>query len=163
MAIMAGTQLCCESAVAQTGERLIAAVTQCRTVADPAERVACYDRAAAALAQASGDGSLTVMGREEVAAKQRSLFGLAANATPTDRRAPAIPQVDTLDSTVSRRVLAGRDEFAITLADGSVWRTLEKARIDPEAGDPVHIRRGAMNGYLASFKGARAVRIERVR
>lgn len=164
VAILAAIPLCESAAVAQAGDRLISAVTDCRKIDDPGARVACYDRAADALQKAAGANELTVMSREEVAQKRRSLFGLPIDEGKLfGQPARNLPPIETLDSTVTRRTITGRDTFAVTLADGSVWRTLERARVAPEVGDGVHVSRGAMKGYFASFRGARGVRVERSR
>ena len=54
---------------------LVDAVVACRTETGEARRLACFDRAAAALGAASGRGELVVLGREDVRRTRRSLFG----------------------------------------------------------------------------------------
>ncbi len=152
------------TAQARKGETLLDAVTRCRTVSDTARRLACYDAAAGELASARSNNEVTVLSRDEVAQKRRSLFGLVLpDVNLFGRGAERMPAVEELDSTVARLAVAGRDVFTVTMADGTVWRTTERARINPAAGDKVHIRRGALGSYLASFAGGRSVRIERVR
>jgi hypothetical protein len=79
------------------------------------------------------------------------------------RRTAATAPVLKIDSLITRVVNAGRDTFTLLLADGSVWRTSERARVPPETGDKITIRRAAMGSFLASFAGGRGVRIERLR
>ncbi|NJR78701.1 hypothetical protein [Sphingomonas corticis] len=146
------------------GERVIDAVATCRAEPDGARRLACYDRAADNLIVARQRNELTVLSPAEVKEGQRAVFGLPVSEQRLyGAKAAKIAPIETLDSTVTRLSRAGRDTFTVVLDDGSVWRTTERARYEPEVGNSVHIKRGAMGSYLGSFNRARSVRIERVR
>ena len=64
-----------------TGETLIEAVTRCRSITGPTERLACFDRASSALETARASNDIAVLSREEVAEKRRSLFGFQLPTT----------------------------------------------------------------------------------
>ncbi|MFM6853543.1 MAG: hypothetical protein ACKOUM_05620 [Sphingopyxis sp.] len=50
-------------------------VFDCRTVADNAARLACFDQQVAALETAEGSRDIRIMDREQVRAARRGLFG----------------------------------------------------------------------------------------
>jgi hypothetical protein len=148
------------------GDAILESLVRCRTIESDRERLACLDRGVAALAAARADSGLTAQTRDDQAQRRQAQFGLAPEGAVPPRRAErkdAPPVVQELNSTVTRVVATGRDRLTVTLADGSVWRTTEPARSEPEAGDSVRIRRAALGSYLATFAGGRAVRIERLR
>lgn len=141
-------------AQAPTGAKLLEAVERCRLEKDRSVRLDCYDRASDSLIAARRSGAMTLLTAEEAAEQRRKAFGSAK---------PRQPEITTLDSTVMNIAVVGRDQYRITLVDGSIWRTTEIVRVAPRVGNTVHIRRGALNSYLGSFSGARSLRIERVR
>lgn len=147
-----------------TGDALVDGVTQCRTVTSDVQRLACYDRAVGDLAKVRAGSGLTVLSGEEVRQRRRSLFGLSLpDINLFGSGGGKIPSVETLDSTVTGLSVSGREGLLLTFADKSVWRTVERGRIDPKVGDTVHIKRGALGSYLGSFNRQRSIRIQRVR
>jgi hypothetical protein len=145
------------------GERLIDAVTQCRAIAEPMGRLACFDRSSSALETARAGDGLTVLSRDEVAEKRRSLFGFQF---PTinlfGRSGEKMPEIQNFESAVSTVTRSGRDRWLVHLSDGSTWRITEPSRFPPRIGDPVKIRRAALGTFVASFDGDRSLRIERL-
>lgn len=149
-------------AAAQDGSAVIDAVTSCTAIKEDQARLACFDRAAATLAGKRRDG-LVVLDRTEVREKRRSLFGLKLPDIKLfgDDEAKD-PPISEISSTVASVRPSGRDRFIVKLQDGSVWRTTEPAKFDPERGDPVKVKRAALGSYRASFRNAFPVRVERV-
>ncbi len=146
-----------------TGDKLIEAVTRCRSITASAERLACFDRASSALEAARIGNDIAVLSREDVAEKRRSLFGFPLPTTNLFGRAgEKMPDVQNLDSTVRSVERTGRDRWTVILADGSTWKTAEPSRFPPEIGDGVRIKRAALGTYLASFDGTPSLRIARV-
>jgi hypothetical protein len=138
-------------------------VTACRALAPDAERLACFDRAAAELDTAKRDKTLIVLDRQEVKQKRRSLFGLKLPDIDLfgrdEAKDPPIPEIDTTLASVRS---AGRDRLLFRFADGSTWRSIELARDTPDPGMKVKIKRAAMGTYRASFGGEYPIRVERV-
>ncbi len=150
-------------AAGQEGSSLIQSVVDCRRIPLDRERLACFDRAAVSLDSARRDDGLVVMNRKEVREKRRSLFGLKLPDIDLFGRDEAKePAITELDSAVLDARLVARDRWEIRLADKSIWRTTEPARVAPRVGDKVKIRRAALGSYRASFSGAYPVRIQRV-
>lgn len=146
---------------AQGGASGIAAeIAGCRVIKGSAERLACFDRAAAALAGSPAIAAPTP--QPEARKEPRATFGLppAAMAKAIEPERPDIAQIA---STVVGLSSFGRDRWTVRLADGSTWRTTEAARLDPEQGDTVVIKRAALGTFRGSFQGARPVRMQRLR
>jgi hypothetical protein len=159
--IAGGSPLAAQS---RTGDALLDGIVTCRGEKDDAERLKCFDRAARALADARADDGLAVLSRDEVREKRRSLFGLALpDINLFGKTDDKIPRIDTLESTVTRVTASGRNKVTVYLADNSIWRTVELAKVNPKSGDTVRIKRGAIGSYLGSFGGARSISILRVR
>ena len=154
-------------AVAQ-GSASLDAVTACRSIQDNAARLQCFDQAAAALDAAKQKDGLVVLNRTEIREKKRSLFGLKLpdiNLFGTGKDSddePAKTRIEEIETNVVSIQPAGRGRWQMRFADGSIWRTTEPAKIDPEKGDKVKVKRAALGSFRASFNGDYPVRVERV-
>ncbi len=137
-------------------------VTDCRAIQDDAQRLACFDREVAALAQAQATREVVVVDREAVQRTRRSLFGLTL---------PDVGRLfgDDVDNEINSTVVAAQFNSigmaSIQIEGGAVWVQTEGRPISrrPRAGMPVQIRRGALGSYLLSVDGQRAVRVIRQR
>src|SRR6185437_16505263 len=61
---------------------LVSAIDRCRQIADPMQRLACYDAAAGALVQATNSGAVAVVDENEVKKVRHSLFGFSLPKIP---------------------------------------------------------------------------------
>ena len=127
----------------------------CTTIADDAERLACYDRALRAgspqpAAQATGaQAPIAPAAAPQAAASQRQ--------SDADKGAIAIV-------VVSVRTTPGR-ETVFTAQDGSTWVQTDSQRVFglPETPFDAEIKSGAMGSrFLAPSNGARAIRVRQV-
>lgn len=164
MTRLAGLLLLPLSAAVQAQEAppaVFTRVTACRTVQDGAQRLACFDREVAALAQAQAARDVLVVDREQVRRTRRSLFGLA------------LPDVGRLfgdggEDEINSRVVAARtDRFGwatIQIEGGAVWVQTDgrPLRPPPRPGQPIRIRRAALGSYLANVNNQVAIRVRRV-
>ena len=165
--LMMGALICLVTpalARSDDGGQMTAALTRCRAIATDASRLACYDQAAATIAEALRAGELVVTTRQEEETRRRASFGLP----PTDRLTVEGPdgktvEVDKSESVVRAISASGYDRYLLTLADNSAWQTMEGMKFGPEIGDKIEIRSAALGSYLATIGGQRAVRIKRVR
>src|SRR5690349_7277058 len=109
---------------APTRPQTFEAVVRCRAIADSAERLACFDAAAAALQTAQERRDVVIVDRQQVREGRRRLFGLALPRIPIfgggDDDDHDEDAVRTLESTVSGVAMSG-SQYQVTLADGSVW------------------------------------------
>lgn len=132
----------------------------CQSIADDAERLACYDGRVAALRTAQEDDSIMVVDREEVREAERGLFGL---------RLPRLfgggEQIDAIESTIASVAGGNRSRpWRFTLEDGSVWEQIDSEIMsrDPRAGHPIRIERAALGSFRAEINGMRKIRVARV-
>ncbi|MCA1748496.1 MAG: hypothetical protein ABR601_00525 [Parasphingopyxis sp.] len=132
----------------------------CQSIADDAERLACYDGRVSALRSAQEADSIMVVDREEVREAERGLFGL---------RLPRLfgggEQIDAIESTITSVSGGNRSRpWRFTLEDGSSWEQIDTERMsrDPRPGHPVRIERAALGSFRAEINGMRKIRVSRV-
>lgn len=137
-------------------------LTACREVRDDSARLACFDRAVAALQRAQAAREVVVVDREEVQRTRRSLFGLAI---PEVGRLFGESREEAIEGLVTsaRTDQLGRTTFQ--LDTGAVWVQTEGRRLrrPPAPGVRVRIRRGALGGFLANVADQPAIRVIRQR
>lgn len=142
--------------------KVVDEVTQCRSIVDPQERLACFDAASQSLEQATEKRELVIVERAEVERNKRKGFGFSlpdifGGSDDEDR-------IESVSSTITAVQPSGYARWQVWLEDGSVWATSEAAaRLRPREGDPITIERAAMGTFLAKVDGkAPRVRIRRV-
>lgn len=137
----------------------------CRTQADDAARLRCYDAAAAALTQAADKGDIVIVDREDVRKTRRSLFGFNVPKLPFfSGDDSASSQQDEITAKIAGAHSLGNGKWSIRLEDGAVWETTEgKAAVRaPRAGNEVTIKRGSLGGYFLRIGQQRTLRARRV-
>ena len=164
MALCAGPAVAKEQAVPSSP--LVAALGSCQKIADGAARLACFDKAAAAIVTASDSGDIRVVDRESVRKARRSLFGFALPSIPffnSGDEKDAVPA--KLDSTILNFSSIGNGFYRFTIADEkAVWESTEAANIGTaKAGEPVIITRSRIGGYWAKIGKRRELRVRRIR
>jgi hypothetical protein len=171
-----------QSASAQTPEEppaVVKALGACRALTDNAQRLACYDAAAASLVQAEAKGEIVVVDRARAEKVRRQAFGFslpsldvfdrparAARAdAPESARTEPPPPLDRITTTVKRASLRGDGKWVFELEDGAVWlqTDTEPLRKGARAGSTIEIRKTAMGGYFLNVDGQRAIRANRIK
>jgi hypothetical protein len=123
---------------ASAAESLADEIRGCAALQSESERLACYDRAAAALA--SG----------EISQAERKT------------RRPDAPASITATVTALRE--SATDGLLIRLDNGETWRTIpEDARLLLKVGDTVTISRGVLGSFRLATPGGRVARVNRQR
>lgn len=148
----------------------------CAAIADPAQRLACFDRfyPKSAPAPLAAPGTTTEATMAETtatkaaasgAADAEALFGLNADLrrargeTPPAERAP-----QQIESSLTGLASLGPGRLRLTLANGQVWDQIEAAPgFQPQPGDPITVRQAAMGSYLLRGRVGAPVRARRVR
>ncbi len=148
--------------------RTVLALLECRAIVTQEERLACFDRAAAALAAASAAGDIVIVDREEVRAARNSLFGfslpklrLFGGSTENEAREDVVE----IKSQVKRAISLGYGKYRVVIADNdAAWETSEAslARRDPRPGDTVHIKKGSFGSYFIRIASQPWVKTRRV-
>jgi hypothetical protein len=134
----------------------------CKAIADPAARLACFDTQVAALEQAQQRREVVIVDQAEVRDAKKGLFGLSLPRIKLfDTGGDEFTQIETTIGS-ARQYTYGR--WRIVLADGAVWDQIDEEVLasDPRAGDKIVIKRAAMGSYKASVKGQPSIRVRRV-
>lgn len=150
-------------------QRVLGGFAACRAITDAGERLACYDKASAALEEAVKQNDVRIVDRADVRRARRSVFGLnlpdlgllggGADRGETDQR-ETFSEINTTVRS-ARPGANGRGE--ITLADEGypVWQTTDAMPFPPRAGAKVRIRKGTMGAFFLNVDGRsyRALRL----
>ncbi len=171
MSMVSMAALLATSAGAQSGgssgAAVVDAVKACRAIAAADLRLACFDRATAALDSAIQTHDIVVMDKQEVRRTRRSLFGFAVPNIALfgggSAHVDSESEVTELDTLVTAIRPIGYDKFDITSTEGAVWRNSDALDFPPKVGAKMHIKRGAIGNYFLKFDGGKAVRGSRVR
>jgi len=136
----------------------------CKSIANPEQRLVCYDEKVSALETAQTNKQVVIADREQVKEARRGLFGLSLPRIKLfgggdDEGA----KIDQIESTItSVRSLRG-GKMLFTLEDGATWqqtevRTMRRAR----KGDPIVIKKASLGSYTAKVRGGRSFKIKRI-
>lgn len=158
------------AARAQTasGDRVLGAFAECRTIPAADARLACFDRAAASLEAAVKARDVTIVDRQDVKKARRSLFGFAlpridlfGGGRRDDEKEEAFTEINA--SVASARA-GGDGRVEIRLADegDAVWQVIDPMPFPPKAGARIRIRQGALGNYFLMAEG-RSYRGRRLR
>jgi len=149
-------------ALAQERSKRLAAVVDCRKIADSTERLACYDKAVADLDSAEKSREVVVVDKEQVTEARRGLFGLSL---PRIRLFDSSnePDIDEVETSVVAITKNGNGQVSFTVEDGAHWvQTDDRTVVNVRAGTKVTLKRAAMGSYFAKFQGSISVRVKRV-
>lgn len=145
---------------------LVTALDRCRSIADAAQRLACFDQAAGALVAAARTGQVSVVDRGELRQARRSLFGFSMPKLPFFAGDESGKDVtDEIETTIKAVGSIGYGKYRIILTEGNaLWETTETAISlrEPQKGQKVSIKRGPMGSYFIRINGQRGVKGRRV-
>lgn len=146
----------------------VAALQQCRTLADSAARLACYDRAVDALTVATASNDIVIVERTEVRKARKGLFGftLPRIGFLTGKPDNAEDRADEaeLETTITAGRSIGYGKWRFTVEGGATWETTEANMgfDDPLPGRKVVLQRGSLGGYFAKVGKGRRVAAKRI-
>jgi hypothetical protein len=141
---------------------VVQSLLDCRKLADGAERLACFDKATAAIEQATANGDLVALDRAQRRAARRQAFGFILPSLSFLERGEKSEE-DHITATV---VDAGRnalDQWVITLDDGAVWRQTEAVELGrrPHKGSKAVISKGILGSFFMTIDGQGAGKAKR--
>lgn len=137
-------------------------VTDCRTIADSGQRLACYDRTVGALAAAQASENLYVADKETMREARRGLFGFNLPKVKLFGNDDLGDEVKSIESAI-KAVSQAQRGYVFTLEDGARWAQTDGAYMDkPKVGAKIRIRKAALGSYMASIDGRVGFRIERL-
>ncbi len=162
-ALAAASTLSAQATPPQERPETLARLMACRGIAENTARLACFDTAAGALDTAERQGDLVVIDRAGVAETRRQLFGFEMPSLPRLFGPEGAVELESIDSTLASASSVGEGRWVFRLADGSEWRQIdsERVRFRNSPGQPVRVRKGALNSFLLTIDGSRAVRVRR--
>lgn len=153
---------------AQQPPELFQALVRCRTIADDAARLQCFDAAAAAFEQAAARRDVVVVDRAQVRESRRRLFGLALPRLPIfgggDDEQREADEVDSLEGVVASAFQNGHGQWVVRLEnEGGTWSQVDNSTLAlrPRPGQPVLINRGAMGSYMMRVNRQPGIRVRR--
>jgi hypothetical protein len=135
----------------------------CRTIADPVQRLACYDRQTNVVSTAIASRDLVVIDKARASAAKRGLFGFSVPdfGGLFGGGDDEVKQIESTVAGVSNNPDGG---WTVKLADGSVWTQTDDAMLGlpPRRGDKVVVKRGILGSFflqLGKQPGFKAKRI----
>lgn len=138
----------------------------CRSIADDAQRLACFDRQVGAIEAAAQRDEVVVLDKSELNKTRKTLFGFSFPKLPflggddeEERKEEGFSHIEAKIESVRS---LGYGKWQITLEDGAVWVTTEAVTgRDPKAGQTIEISRAAMGSFMGKVDGGRAIRMKR--
>lgn len=147
----------------------VAALRDCRAIADPTARLACYDTQVPQFVAAADAGNVRVIDRATIRETRRRLFGLALpkinifGGGDGDNDADE-EEITTLATTLTSARPGPGGTMILRTEDGMVWQLdqIPSRLMTPRAGQPVEFRRASLGSYFVSINGQPGVRGRRV-
>jgi len=132
------------------GAAMPAQAQDCRAIADPTQRLACYDRQ-----QGAPTVAPPAPARDEP---------VSANRTALPQPKAEVPKSKVgFTSSIAAIAPLNFGLYELTLADGSVWSTTTSGGFRPVVGDVVSYRRSMLGAHYFDIKGKRPVSVRRER
>jgi hypothetical protein len=137
------------------------AVLDCKSIADSAERLACYDLTVESMAAASTKRELVVMERSTIKQAEKGLFGLSLPNIKIfgGNDDDAVTEIESTISSVRRDA---NDALIITIADGARWRQIDSQPQMAKVGDKIKIRKAALGSFFANINDRSGFKMSRL-
>lgn len=147
---------------------LFEALVRCRSVAEAAARLQCFDAAVAALDAAASRREVVVVDRAQVREGRRRLFGLALPRIPIfggGEEEAEEDRVQTVEGVVASATQNASGQWVVVLQDGAVWAQADNydLALRPRAGHRVVINRAAMGSFMMRINNQSGIRARRIR
>jgi hypothetical protein len=143
---------------------LVKELSACRAVIDPTERLACFDKAAAALDAAQAKGDVVVVDRQQVREVKRQAFGFKLDALSIFNKGGAKEAEDEAITTVAKAAYRNATgKWVVTLEGGAVWRQIDDEELsrDPHPGSQIRVRRATLGSFMMNVDGQPGIRVHR--
>ena len=153
-----------QQAASTTRPELLDRLIGCRDLTDTGARLSCYDTATAALDSAERKGDVVVVDRAQVTEARRQMFGFDLPSMPNIfERGGRVESVEAVETTLVRASMGPQNSLIFTLADGSVWRSVDTStpQVSNRPDQKVRVRRAAMSSYLMSVANGPGFRVRR--
>ena len=136
----------------------------CRDIADPAARLACFDREVGDLQAADTKREISFADRETVKKTRRGLFGFTLPNFGLFGGGDE-DEISSIDTTVASASQVEGGRYRIAMADGSVWVQIDDRRmaLAPRPGQKIQIKTASLGSYFLSLEGRPSIRVRRER
>jgi len=140
------------------------ALLACRSITDSAERLACYDKAAAGISEAVAKKDIVVYDREAVRKTKRGLFGFSVSNLGIFGDDNDEVEVKQIDGQIVSTAFNADGGYIFRLADGSRWSQMDSKpfALPPTAGDKVVVKKGALGSFILSVGKQPGVKVKRI-
>lgn len=169
MLLAAGAPAVADQPQKAEGPELYRQLVACKDLADPGERLGCYDRQVAAFAAATDKRDIVIADREEVRKTRRGLFGFTAPigrllGMGEDAKGKDADEIDTLETKVARVGRSSGGGWRLTFEEGGTWEQIDTRGfvLSPKIGQKAVISKAALGSYFVSVDGQRAIKMRRV-
>jgi hypothetical protein len=134
----------------------------CRSIGDPTQRLACYDRQSDALNVAIAKKDVVVIDKARATATRRSLFGFSV--PDFGGLFGGGDDIKQIESTVAAAGPNSDGGWTIKLADGSMWTQTDQSPIalEPRRGDRVVVKRGALGAFFLELGRQPGFKVRRI-
>ena len=132
----------------------------CRSISEPAARLACFDKQVDLIEAARTRQELIVVDREQLQEARRGLFGLALPQFKLFAR-DGEEEISEVESSITAIRYSPVGKYVFILKDGAKWVQSDTRSINPKVGDAIRIRNAAMGSFLANINGGTAIRVRR--
>ncbi len=142
----------------------VQALADCRKLTEDSARLACYDKAVAALDQAEARGDIVVVDRDQARKVRRQAFGLSLPSLSLFDKGESDEELNNMTAQVESARQDGTGRWTVRLDSGATWTQVDTSplRRTPKPGMPVTIRRAALGSFMMKIGDQHAVRAKRV-
>lgn len=139
------------------------AVLDCRPILDTAQRLDCFDKAAAALDAAEASGNVVVIDRKQALAARKEAFGFTLPSLAIFDRAATKGEINTIESTLASANRDGTGRWVLVLDNGARWRQIDDTEVYPEPhkGSKIKIRKASLGSFVMNIDGQPWIKVHR--
>ncbi len=139
------------------------ALVACKLIANPEERLACYDAKVTAIDEAEKKDEIVMADKESMKDARRGLFGFNIPKIKIFGNSDE-NEIKELVTTIKSARRDGDGKWVLTLADGARWQQTDSGNPirEPKSGMEIKIRPAALGSYFVNIGGQRAIRMKRL-
>ncbi|NJR78699.1 hypothetical protein [Sphingomonas corticis] len=143
-------------------------VLDCQKVTETSARLTCFERAASALARATGEGEVVVLDREAVRKTRRDLFGFSVSTAELfdkgNGKDGKPEELDEITSSVTAVTLKRDGGYILSLAEGGRWEQISAGSFGraPRPGMTAVVRKAAFGSFKMKVGEAPAIKVRRI-
>ncbi len=143
----------------------VQAVVQCRAIIDSAQRLACFDAAAAKLDDAQARGDLVTIDRAQRQTLRKEAFGFALPSLSVFDKGEKADDVNTLTTKLVRATADGQGRLHIVLEGDQHWSQVDSTvlALDPKPGETAVVKKGLLGSYTMKIGGQPSIKVQRDR